>query len=38
MAMTVTGHQTRAVFRSPSHYAVSPGDRQEAARELAGTF
>ena len=36
VAMKITGHKTRAVF---DHYhIVSPGDLQEAARKLTGTF
>jgi hypothetical protein len=34
--MTITGHKTRAVF--DRYHIVSPGDLQEAARKLAGTF
>lgn len=34
VAMTVTGHRTRAVF--DRYHIVSPGDLQEAARKLAG--
>ena len=33
VAMTVTGHKTRAVF--DRYHIVSPGDLQEAARKLA---
>jgi hypothetical protein len=36
VAMTLTGHKTRAVF-DHSHI-VSPTDLQEAAADLAGTF
>ncbi len=36
VAMAVTGHKTRAVF--DRYHIVSPGDLQEAARKLAGTF
>ncbi len=36
VAMTITGHKTRAVF--DRYHIVSPGDLQEAARKLAGTF
>ena len=36
VAMTMTGHRTRAVF--DRYHIVSPGDLQEAARKLAGTF
>jgi integrase len=36
VAMTITGHRTRAVF--DRYHIVSPGDLQEAARKLAGTF
>ena len=36
VAMTVTGHKTRAVF--DRYHIVSPGDLQEATRKLAGTF
>ena len=34
VAMTITGHKTRAVF--DRYHIVSPGDLQEAARKLAG--
>jgi hypothetical protein len=34
VAMTVTGHKTRAVF-DPYHI-VSPGDLQDVARRLTG--
>ena len=34
--MTVTGHKTRAVF--DRYHIVSPGDLQDVARRLAGTF
>jgi integrase len=34
VAMTVTGHKTRAVF--DRYHIVSPGDLQEAARKLTG--
>ncbi len=36
VAMKVTGHKTRAVF--DRYHIVSPGDLQDVARELAGTF
>jgi integrase len=36
VAMTVTGHKTRAVF--DRYHIVSPGDLQEVARKLTGTF
>jgi hypothetical protein len=36
VAMTITGHRTRAVF--DRYHIVSPGDLQEAARKLASTF
>ncbi len=36
VAMTVTGHKTRAVF--DRYHIVSPGDLQEAARKLTGTI
>jgi len=36
VAMKVTGHKTRAVF--DRYYIVSPGDPQDVARKLAGTF
>jgi integrase len=36
VAMTVTGHRTRAVF--DRYHIVSPGDLQDVARKLAGTF
>ena len=32
----VTGHKTRAVF--DRYHIVSPGDLQEVARKLTGTF
>jgi hypothetical protein len=34
VAMTITGHKTRAVF--DRYHIVSPADLQEAARKLAG--
>ena len=34
VAMTVTGHKTRAVF--DRYHIVSPSDLQDAARRLAG--
>jgi integrase len=36
VAMTVTGHRTRAVF--DRYHIVSPGDLQDVARRLAGTI
>ena len=36
VAMTVTGHKSRAVF--DRYHIVSPGDLQDVARRLAGTF
>ncbi len=36
VAMTVTGHKTRAVF--DRYHIVSPGDVKEVARRLTGTF
>ena len=36
VAMTITGHKTRSVF--DRYHIVSPGDLQEAARKLTGTF
>jgi integrase len=36
VAMKITGHKTRAVF--DRYHIVAPGDLQEAARKLAGTF
>jgi integrase len=36
VAMTVTGHKTRAVF--DRYHIVSPGDLQEVARKLTGIF
>ena len=35
VAMTVTGHKTRAVF--DRYHIVSPGDLQDVARRLAGS-
>jgi hypothetical protein len=35
VAMTITGHKTRAVF--DRYHIVSPADLQEAAKKLAGT-
>jgi hypothetical protein len=35
VAMTMTGHKTRAVF--DRYHIVSPGDLQEVARRLPGT-
>ena len=35
VAMTITGHKTRAVF--DRYHIVSPADLQDAARRLAGT-
>jgi integrase len=35
VAMTLTGHKTRAVF--DRYHIVSPGDLQDVARRLAGT-
>lgn len=34
VAMSVTGHKTRAVF--DRYHIVSPGDLQEVARKLTG--
>ena len=34
--MKVTGHKTRAVF--DRYHIVSPGDLQDVARKLTGTF
>jgi hypothetical protein len=34
VAMTITGHKTRAVF--DRYHIVSPGDLEAAARKLAG--
>ena len=36
VAMKITGHKTWSVF--DRYHIVSPGDLQEAARKLAGTF
>jgi integrase len=36
VAMTITGHRTRAVF--DRYHIVSPADLQDAARKLTGTF
>ena len=36
VAMTVTGHKTRAVF--DRYHIVSPGDLQDVARRLTGTL
>jgi len=36
VAMKVTGHKTRAVF--DRYHIVSPGDLQDVARKLTGTF
>jgi hypothetical protein len=36
VAMKINGHKTRAVF--DRYHIVSPGDLQDAARKLAGTF
>src|SRR5437870_11135744 len=36
VAMEVAGHKTRAVF--DRYHIVSPGDLQDVARKLAGTF
>ena len=36
VAMKITGHKTRNVF--DRYHIVSPGDLQEAAKKLAGTF
>jgi hypothetical protein len=35
VAMTVTGHKTRAVF--DRYHIVSPADLQDVARKLTGT-
>jgi predicted transcriptional regulator len=35
VAMTVTGHKTRAVF--DRYHIVSPADLQDVARKLAGS-
>ncbi len=36
VAMAVTGHKTRSVF--DRYHIVSPGDLQDVARKLTGTF
>jgi hypothetical protein len=36
VAMTVTGHNTRALF--DRYHIVAPGDLQDVARRLTGTF
>ena len=36
VAMTVTGHKTRAVF--DRYNIVSPGDLQDVARRMTGMF
>ena len=36
VAMTVTGHKTRAVF--DRYHIVSPGDLQDVARRVTGTI
>lgn len=36
VAMKISGHRTRAVF--DRYHIVSPGDLQDAARRIAGTF
>ena len=36
VAMTVTGHRTRAVF--DRYHILSPGDLQDVARRLTGTI
>ena len=36
VAMKVTGHKTRAVF--DRYHIVSPGDLQDVAKKLSGTF
>ena len=36
VAMTITGHRTRAVF--DRYHIVSPADLKSAAQKLTGTF
>jgi hypothetical protein len=36
VAMTITGHRTRAAF--DRYHIVSPADLRDAARKLTGTF